>query len=122
MAECSDPSTEEESFTTLLNEGSDCNAPELEELKEIVTCAICLDIMENPIQLECSHTFCQHCLRSLCDQISSQCPQCRAVTVPCLGEIDGLPVNLFAAQLCDLIREKDGIRCETGRLKLSEVK
>lgn len=116
MAGCVDLKDSEQSCVTLRSVSSDSSAPELEVLREIVTCCICLDVMDNPVQLSCSHTFCHHCLRSLSSQCSSQCPQCRARTVPCVNEVEGLPVNVFAAQLCDLIREKDEGYIETGRL------
>uniref|UniRef100_A0A8C3F8E3 RING-type domain-containing protein n=1 Tax=Chrysemys picta bellii TaxID=8478 RepID=A0A8C3F8E3_CHRPI len=50
---------------------------------EDVTCSICLDILEDPVSIECGHNFCRGCLSAHWSGVSawgSQCPECRA---PC---------------------------------------
>ena len=42
-------------------------------------CAICLDIMDDPVSLlQCGHTFCRSCLASSLSQSGKSCPECRA--------------------------------------------
>ncbi|KAL1497085.1 hypothetical protein ABEB36_008102 [Hypothenemus hampei] len=45
-------------------------------LKSVVKCPICLDFMENIIELECSHTFCSSCFNDA-RMKSSSCPLCK---------------------------------------------
>ncbi|KAG6926572.1 ring finger protein 112 [Chelydra serpentina] len=55
----------------------------MERLQEDVTCSICLDVLEDPVSIECSHNFCRGCLTAHWHRVSawgSQCPKCRA---PC---------------------------------------
>ncbi|XP_067421831.1 LOW QUALITY PROTEIN: RING finger protein 112-like [Emydura macquarii macquarii] len=61
----------------------------MERLREDVTCSICLDILNDPVSIECGHNFCRGCLsleQSLSNHWSRvsaqgyQCPECRA---PC---------------------------------------
>ncbi|XP_074810861.1 uncharacterized protein LOC141988794 [Natator depressus] len=60
-------------------------APEgmVERLQEDVTCSICLDILEDPVSIECGHNFCRGCLAAHWSRVSAwgyECPECRA---PC---------------------------------------
>ncbi|XP_053880606.1 RING finger protein 112-like isoform X3 [Malaclemys terrapin pileata] len=55
----------------------------VKRLQEDVTCSICLDILEDPVSIECGHNFCRGCLSAHWSGVSawgSQCPECRA---PC---------------------------------------
>uniref|UniRef100_A0A8C3FQM2 RING-type domain-containing protein n=1 Tax=Chrysemys picta bellii TaxID=8478 RepID=A0A8C3FQM2_CHRPI len=55
----------------------------MERLREDVTCSICLDVLDNPVSIECGHNFCRGCLMAHWHGVSaqvSQCPECRA---PC---------------------------------------
>uniref|UniRef100_A0A8C0J4W5 RING-type domain-containing protein n=1 Tax=Chelonoidis abingdonii TaxID=106734 RepID=A0A8C0J4W5_CHEAB len=55
----------------------------MERLQEDVTCSICLDVLEDPVSIECSHNFCRGCLVAHWSEVSAQgyqCPECRA---PC---------------------------------------
>ncbi|XP_039392057.1 RING finger protein 112-like [Mauremys reevesii] len=55
----------------------------VKQLQEDVTCSICLDILEDPVSIECGHNFCRGCLAAHWSGVSawgSQCPECRA---PC---------------------------------------
>lgn len=51
-------------------------------LKEEVTCPICLDLMVEPVSGDCGHSFCQACITlnyesSKCNQDEFICPVCR---------------------------------------------
>ncbi|XP_053412536.1 E3 ubiquitin-protein ligase TRIM4 isoform X1 [Nycticebus coucang] len=57
---------------------------EAEDLREELTCSICLDYFEDPVSIECGHNFCRGCLRrswapSSC---SFSCPECRQPSAP----------------------------------------
>eukprot|EP00927_Polykrikos_kofoidii_P019772 TRINITY_DN19267_c0_g1_i1.p1 TRINITY_DN19267_c0_g1~~TRINITY_DN19267_c0_g1_i1.p1 ORF type:complete len:387 (-),score=49.96 TRINITY_DN19267_c0_g1_i1:248-1300(-) len=48
---------------------------------EDLDCAVCLEILCEPLRLACSHTFCRACCRSIFGSLRAQrhCPLCRAV-------------------------------------------
>ncbi|XP_034034184.1 E3 ubiquitin-protein ligase TRIM47 [Thalassophryne amazonica] len=54
-----------------------------EDLKNELTCAICLDLFKDPVILKCGHNFCRFCICMHWDENGAdfgyQCPQCRAV-------------------------------------------
>ncbi|XP_077675878.1 RING finger protein 112-like [Eretmochelys imbricata] len=53
----------------------------MEQLREDVTCSICLNVFSDPISIECGHNFCRGCLAAHWSQVSAQghrCPECRA--------------------------------------------
>ncbi|XP_065447252.1 RING finger protein 112-like isoform X2 [Chrysemys picta bellii] len=55
----------------------------MEQLREDVTCSICLDVLNNPVSIECGHNFCRGCLSIHWSEVTAQgrrCPECRA---PC---------------------------------------
>ncbi|KAF6018612.1 hypothetical protein EB796_023101 [Bugula neritina] len=80
-----------------------------EESKDCVTCPICMEIFDDPRTLQCSHTFCFHCLIELRGSHDSSeyklCPTCRRDSVPPLNQIERLPKNDFALSLASLIHD-----------------
>ncbi|XP_077902713.1 tripartite motif-containing protein 5 isoform X5 [Ictidomys tridecemlineatus] len=54
----------------------------LGNVKEEVTCPICLDLLTQPLSLDCGHSFCQACITSNYESMMSQkgessCPVCQ---------------------------------------------
>nr|AIL01926.1 TRIM5-3 alpha isoform [Tupaia belangeri] len=55
----------------------------LVNVKEEVTCPICLELLTEPQSLDCGHSFCQSCITAnhskstLCQKGESSCPVCR---------------------------------------------
>ncbi|BES92250.1 YDG_SRA [Nesidiocoris tenuis] len=53
----------------------------LEAVKKKFTCAICMDLVRDPLTVECGHTFCYSCVNRLFDCLEEdgvpQCPNCR---------------------------------------------
>lgn len=84
---------------------------QIEEIRDIATCAICLDLFENARLLSCSHSFCYNCLWALTEDRPgsySRCPQCRELSIPAQGAFSDLTVHSFINQLANLVREQDG--------------
>uniref|UniRef100_K7FZM8 Tripartite motif containing 105 n=1 Tax=Pelodiscus sinensis TaxID=13735 RepID=K7FZM8_PELSI len=50
-----------------------------ESLREELTCAICCELFNDPVMLECMHHFCRACIQRYWDKCSRvpSCPQCR---------------------------------------------
>ncbi|KAL9021656.1 MAG: hypothetical protein Q9185_001191 [Variospora sp. 1 TL-2023] len=64
------------SFTSMLQSNID-------ELRELVACRICIRLMYEPFTTQCGHTFCYSCLRQWFDRdpavhTRKTCPDCRA--------------------------------------------
>jgi tripartite motif-containing protein 2/3 len=48
------------------------------KLKELVTCAVCLKLFENPKVLPCLHSYCYKCIEGLSQSENGfKCPECR---------------------------------------------
>ncbi|XP_006140971.1 E3 ubiquitin-protein ligase TRIM21 [Tupaia chinensis] len=53
------------------------SAKPLAMMWEEVTCSICLDPMEEPVSIDCGHSFCQECISQVGKNGGSVCPVCR---------------------------------------------
>ncbi|XP_053715511.1 tripartite motif-containing protein 16-like [Synchiropus splendidus] len=53
----------------------------MEARAEVLSCSICLDLLKDPVTLNCGHSFCQVCVEGYWDSEDErniyQCPQCR---------------------------------------------
>lgn len=47
------------------------------ELSELMTCGICLDILTEPHQYPCGHSYCLSCITVLRNSEEYRCPECR---------------------------------------------
>ena len=104
-------------FETAINDqqGSDSN---WEKVRQEVTCAICLELLDDPKSMPCLHTYCKKCLMEALakrphdpdfpqDRPAINCPLCRAeVTLPDKG-IEGLPSNFSATRLVETVQLQD---------------
>ncbi|KAM5315860.1 tripartite motif-containing protein 5-like [Glossophaga mutica] len=60
----------------------------LMNMKEEVTCPICLELLTEPLSLDCGHTFCQACITAknkestVSEEGESSCPVCRMTYQP----------------------------------------
>ncbi|KAI8500991.1 hypothetical protein Bbelb_210860 [Branchiostoma belcheri] len=72
------------------------------QIREELSCSICLELFTRPKVLPCQHTFCQDCLQDHAGRRGTfQCPICRRqVRLPLL-RVAGLPDNLMAASMCE---------------------
>ncbi|XP_078575537.1 E3 ubiquitin-protein ligase TRIM32-like [Branchiostoma floridae x Branchiostoma japonicum] len=78
-----------------------------EQIREELTCSICLELFTRPKVLPCQHTFCQDCLEVHARKEGmSECPNCRQkVTLPSQG-VAGLPDNSMAASMCERLKRQ----------------
>ncbi|XP_014397487.1 PREDICTED: tripartite motif-containing protein 5 [Myotis brandtii] len=77
----------------------------LMNVKEEVTCPICLELLTEPMSLDCGHTFCQACItannrESMIGQGESSCPVCRISYQP-----ENLRPNRHVANIVEALRE-----------------
>ena len=87
-------------------------------LKEEVTCSICIHLYTNPKQLPCLHIFCLECLNNLARTSTRygkiKCPICQAeVAVPETGTMEALPSCFYVKNLLDVLAIKE---CNTSKV------
>ena len=87
-------------------------------LKEEVTCSVCIQLYTNPKQLPCLHIFCLECLNNLARTSTRygkiKCPICQAeVAVPKTGTMDALPSCFYVKNLLDTLAIKE---CNTSKV------
>ena len=98
-------------------------------LKEQVTCAICLDTFTDPKTITCLHTFCFECLKkhALISQRNGKfrCPECQAeVDLPEANCFDKLPSSFHHKRLLSLLAVRqsgDGNEISCGICKKKSV-
>mgnify|MGYP000081982469 CR=1 FL=1 len=103
----------------------------LKNLKEHVTCSICLDTYTKPKTIACLHTFCCECLErhALTSQKQGfyRCPECQAqICIPEGKRFDNLPSSFLHNSLLSLLavrRSGEGseISCSTCQKKSAEI-
>ena len=102
----------------------------LKNLKEHVTCSICLDTYTKP-KTTCLHTFCCECLErhALTNQKQEfyRCPECQAqIRIPEGKRFDDLPSSFLHNSLLSLLAvqrsgEGNEISCSTCQKKSAEI-
>ncbi|XP_067942161.1 uncharacterized protein [Watersipora subatra] len=81
---------------------------QLEDVKQSITCGICLQLVSDPRALTCGHTYCLPCLKGFQGSTErAECPLCRTMTVPGKQDLDLLPVNKLASDLVKLVHTYD---------------
>lgn len=54
----------------------------MESIKCMITCPICLEVLQDPVYLRCEHTFCKLCaVKLLSVSAASLCPKCKGCEV-----------------------------------------
>ncbi|XP_015223273.2 E3 ubiquitin-protein ligase TRIM50 [Lepisosteus oculatus] len=83
--------------------------PSLESLEDQLLCPVCLELFAEPLMLQCGHSYCKCCVRSMAiDQFGQlQCPVCR-----CEVDGDSPPPNVTLAKIVDALRELSGSQPE----------
>ena len=103
----------------------------LKNLKEHVTCSICLDTYTKPKTIACLHTFCCECLErhALTNQKQEfyRCPECQAqIRIPEGKRFDDLQSSFLHNSLLSLLAvqrngEGNEISCSTCQKKSAEI-
>lgn len=83
----------------------------MHNLKEEVTCSVCMQLYTDPKQLPCLHTFCLQCLNNVARTSKRngtiRCPLCqREVAVPDCGTMESLPDCFYQKNLLDILAIK----------------
>ena len=103
----------------------------LQNLKEHVTCSICLDTFTDPKTITCLHTFCCECLKkhALISQRNGKfrCPECQAeVDLPEANRFDKLPTSFHHNSLLSVLAIRQSgkgndISCGVCKKKSAEI-
>ena len=103
----------------------------VKNLKEHVTCSICLDTYTKPKTIACLHTFCCECLERHALTRQKQgfypCPECQAqIRIPKGKRFDNLPSSFLHNSLLSLLAvrrsgEGNEISCSTCQKKSAEI-
>ena len=84
----------------------------MHNLKEEVTCSVCIHLYKEPKQLPCLHIFCLECLNDLARTSARhgkiKCPLCQIeVAVPEKGTMETLPDCFYLKNLLDILAIKE---------------
>ena len=103
----------------------------LKNLKEHVTCSICLDTFTDPKTITCLHTFCCECLKkhALVSQRNGKfrCPECQAeIDLPEANRFDKLPTSFHHNSLLSVLAIRQSgkgndISCGVCKKKSAEI-
>ena len=86
-----------------------------EKVRQEVTCAICLELLDDPKSMPCLHTYCKKCLMEALtkrphdpdlprDRPAINCPLCRAEVALSDQGIEALPTNFSATRLVETVQ------------------
>ena len=90
----------------------------MHNLREEVTCSVCIHLFKEPKQLPCLHIFCLECLNGLAKTNARQgkikCPICQIeVAVPDCGTMETFPACFHLKNLLDILAIKE---CNTSKV------
>ncbi|KAM8881581.1 E3 ubiquitin/ISG15 ligase TRIM25-like [Synchiropus picturatus] len=95
----------------------------METRAEVLSCSICLDLLEDPVTLPCGHSFCKSCIQGYWDIQDEKCPHCRRT----FAQRPPLEKNIMLAKLVEELKKMlagpEDVACYscTGR-KMKAVK
>uniref|UniRef100_H3B399 Uncharacterized protein n=1 Tax=Latimeria chalumnae TaxID=7897 RepID=H3B399_LATCH len=82
-------------FTTTMASGMDYFRP-----SEELLCSVCLEVLEDPVETDCSHYFCRACIEDYWKQKDQpNCPECRAICSNTLRK------NRFVSNMVESFRQ-----------------
>uniref|UniRef100_A0A8C6TR64 E3 ubiquitin/ISG15 ligase TRIM25-like n=1 Tax=Neogobius melanostomus TaxID=47308 RepID=A0A8C6TR64_9GOBI len=87
--------------------------------QETLTCAICLEVLKDPVTIPCGHSYCRRCIDDHWDQEEGKakvsCPECRESFSPRPVQVKNIKLAALVAQM-----KKTGLNqppaddCESG--------
>ena len=97
-----------------------------EKVRQEVTCAICLELLDDPKSMPCLHTYCKKCLMEALakrphdpdlprDRPAINCPLCRAEVSLSDQGIEALPTNFSATRLVETVQLQDKLEKKTNQ-------
>ena len=104
--------------TTMSPFMTDQDTSNWEKVRQEVTCAICLELLDDPKSMPCLHTYCKKCLMEALakrphdtdlprDRPAINCPLCRAEVDLSDQGIEALPSNFSALRLVETVHLQD---------------
>ena len=76
----------------------------LKELKQEITCPLCLDTFREPKLLSCDHVYCKSpCLEELLVRSRISCPECRVVTQVTANDLNNLRTAYHVNRLKEVV-------------------
>ena len=90
----------------------------MDNLKEEVSCSVCMQLYREPKQLPCLHIFCLECLNNIVRTSARhgkiKCPLCQIeVAVPERGTMKTLPSCFYLKNMLDILAIKE---CSTSKV------
>ncbi|XP_059581208.1 E3 ubiquitin-protein ligase TRIM39-like [Alligator mississippiensis] len=101
------PSLHRAQRTISRRRGRAASDPPGQDMAEEATCSICLDLLKEPVTINCGHNFCQVCITRYCeDRVDDSddpvpCPSCRAEF-----QRGSFPLNTQLKNLVEKIKEQ----------------
>ncbi|KAL0171077.1 hypothetical protein M9458_031388, partial [Cirrhinus mrigala] len=80
-------------------------------------CPVCQDLLEDPVTIQCGHSYCKSCITDRWDQEDQKrvysCPQCRQTFSP----RPALARNTMLAEVVEKLKKRKHVQCDscTGR-------
>jgi len=116
-------------------ENSNSLSKDQQQINELLECSVCLNILTEPKQLSCGHTFCETCISTLLkssnleeilddgimlvNKNSIRCPQCRAVSnIPFGGLKTNYVLKGIICMLKNVEKQKQAIACSHCKMKV----
>ena len=83
-------------------------------IANMMDCPVCLDTMDDPVSLNCGHSFCHTCISNLVRDKAVKCPMCNTVQKLPNG-LASLNINFG---MRDMINGMKAMQAQMGQMNL----